>query len=445
MKKAIYTLLLISLFCGCSDDDELRFDVSMPQEGITFKPIPGGAIMYYELPANTDVQAINIRYTDALGQPMFRTGSYSCDSLEIVGFNEAQTDVPATVTLANRANVESAPIEVTFSTEDSGPVAFFDALEVRPSWNGFAIYYDVPEQVNGMAHVFYLGKSPINNEPDTILLSSFQIKEGGDTLTYPLQQVSPTNTVVIRTEDFRGYMVKEVVWENVESYNTTKLLADEFDFIDPNNLSQEDPEAKLGHAYLFDGDVKGELSYGLDKETFATYLAGPLATEKDLFILDFRKPRQIAQTKVYAMLNVRQNFPKPQTYWFDDPATKYSPAWNGVYMDKLPCELSVYVSNDMKDESSWKRIGHFEEDPATDFSSRWCNRTVNSYSDELKTMDDIRAAEPQCITLDFPATGESYRYMKIVVDEVFDYMFDTYIYPNTANWVSFHELEIYAQ
>ena len=48
-------------------------------------------------------------------------------------------------------------------------------------------------------------------------------KGGADTLTFSLENPKETTDVVIRTEDFRGYMVSERVWEGVEAYLTEKF------------------------------------------------------------------------------------------------------------------------------------------------------------------------------------------------------------------------------
>ena len=160
MRKCLWIILLTwCVFQGCAKDDITVFEVAMPHEGLSFKAITGGAIMYYHLPEGKDVMSIRVRYQDALGQKMIRTGSYACDSLVLPGFNEARQGVPAKVTLCDRNNVESIPLEVTFDTKDSGPVAFFETVEVKPNWNGFMIMYDAPAQANGIAHVLYTGQT----------------------------------------------------------------------------------------------------------------------------------------------------------------------------------------------------------------------------------------------------------------------------------------------
>ena len=131
MKKLIYILLTLSIFYGCQEDKEVGFDITIPQENISFQPTAGGAIMRYRLPADPDILSIRVRYQDAFGKEILRTGSYACDSLFLVGFNEARQGVLASITLCNRNNVESAPLEIAFDTKDSGPVAFFEQLEEK--------------------------------------------------------------------------------------------------------------------------------------------------------------------------------------------------------------------------------------------------------------------------------------------------------------------------
>ena len=138
-------------------------------------------------------------------------------------------NVTAFITLCDRNNVESVPLEVSFDTKDSGPVAFFEQLEIRPSWDGFLLTYDVPQNANGMAHVFYIGKDPKTQEPDTLLVKVFKSHPSRYTC-FPLKEPAPPNTIIVRTEDFRGYMVKQQVWENIEAYSTALLTPSKFDF-----------------------------------------------------------------------------------------------------------------------------------------------------------------------------------------------------------------------
>ena len=101
--------------------------------------------MHYALPSNLDIQSIRVRYTDAQGKEDIVEGSYLADSLTLVGFNEARTDVPAYISYVNRQGDVSEEVSTSFSTKDSGPCAFFKEAEVKSAWNGVELSYNLPE------------------------------------------------------------------------------------------------------------------------------------------------------------------------------------------------------------------------------------------------------------------------------------------------------------
>ena len=171
MKNVIWIIgLLMSTFWGCADDENY-FAETVSEDAISFVPAAGGAVMHYQLPKNSDVVAIRVRYRNAYGEEVLRNGSYACDTLMLSGFNEAQEDIPISISLCDRAGNESAPLRMKFSTKDSGPILFFKELKVTPSWEGFQISYNIPEEANGMAHIFYVGVNPATKQADTLLIT----------------------------------------------------------------------------------------------------------------------------------------------------------------------------------------------------------------------------------------------------------------------------------
>lgn len=430
MKKVIGLLILIGILGGCSDDDSY-FGEAISKESLSFTPLAGGAVMHYRLPKHTDVMGIRVRYQNAYGEEELRTGSYACDTLVLSGFTEARTGVLARVALCDRAGNESAPVEVMFDTKDSGPILFFNKLEITPSWQGFTMSYSVEEKADGMAHVFYVGKNPNTQETDTLLLSSFYFTQGIDTLSYKLQQEYDANTVVVRTEDIQsGHTVKQGVYENIKSYNMEMLPASEYDFLDPEELSIEDDASLLSKDYLFDGDTRGETSYGLGITSFGTYLAGPMAFDKPLFIIDLKEPKHLAEVRLYTILNLDR--------W-------YHGIFGGTYEEKLPCNVTVFASNSKDDESSWVELGHFEQDKALDPSLRWCEKVPSVYySERLKTPEEIRRATPYYMLIQFPINAEAYRYLKLVATETFYSCFGNR-HSNLEQYVTFHEFEVYTK
>lgn len=435
MKKIIYLLFVFVVLAACQDE-KAEFDIENPSE-IRFTPIAGGAIMHYKLPADDNVFRLKVRYVDAQGNEVIRWGSYACDSLEINGFNEARENVPAAVTICNRQDVESEPVNVTFSTLDSGPVAFFTKAEVKPYWNGFSLTYEGVSAAKGMAHVLYAGQNPLSGEPDTLLIGSFPIGERNDTIYYSLQSTESVHDIVIRTEDYRGFRVKQKVWEKVDSYQVKKMDLTEDDFYDPKNLVVN--EFEMGAKYLFDGDLNGVRACQIsskDDTRLSTFLAGPYA-KGEPFILDLGENGQVpAYLRIYAMLFVR---------YF--PSGKYSPSghyWGGDYQHKVPSAVSVYGSNTKEDDNSWVKLGSYEEPNNVAYASRWCYRAAyGSSSLFINKVEDVIAADPCYITVPMPPSEQTWRYLKFVVDELFGQ--EDGGTPNANEFVTFNELEVYVK
>ena len=449
MKKIIYFLLALATLTACKDE-EATSQPSIGSEAFSFKPTDGGAIMHYQLPADNDLMGLNIRYKDFQGKEILRTASVYGDSLELVGFNQAQTNVPAEIRLVKRNGEESQPIAVSFSTEDSSPYSFFNNVKVQSGWNGFSILTDNPKTAKGMAHVFYLGKNPKTGEPDTILVNSFNITEGKDTLNFALKQKSEVNTIIIRTEDFRGYMVREEAYPNIAAYNTDKLNPSKFDFYCDKSVENDDE--KFGKKYLFDGDTKG-LTFFDDNKNFAHYhmfLAGPGACGTPMYI-DMHKNIPTAKIKFYAMCNNTGR-------GLGDGKGEHSTLFRQLFIvDKYPCSVSVYAAKDDNGEASnwdvkkWELVSNFKQDPDIEPYYRWCQNTQGTGSKYGYTKKEIEALDSIALDLNIlcEGQGDGYRYLKIVVNDVYNLNPDEGYWAgntlNPAKYFCLQELEVYTK
>ena len=450
IRKIVY---FFAVFCGlvaCSED-EAGFNVMLADSNIRgTKPVPGGAMLYYTLPSDKDAFFINVRYTDSFGQSVLKSGSYGSDSLFLDGFNEPQKGVQAQVTLANRQGKESAPIDIEFDTEASAAYAFFDQVEVQSYWDGFQVVYKAPERVAGMVHVYYEGINPMTQQPDDIFLESFPIIKGGDTLFFSLQQLKDKNTVTLRTQDAHGLSVGEKTWEDVESYVVQQLdyHAEEFDFIDVNNVVRSNDEtiqAKVGIEYLFDGDIKGDqrIAGRVGYECY-TFLAGPSALGAP-FIIDMQEEKVPASLKIYGILNTNLDFPS-RSYIPCHPQRPLGTVWLSRYVNKLPCDVTVYAGNSM--DGPWTQLTHFSEDPST--TDRWALACDPNLAEEQYTsLEEVTAADSCCLELLFPATPQRYRYLRLVVNDTFYSVGSDGALltedQNEQGYVTMHELEVYVK
>ena len=466
MKKIIYLMIAMFSFVSCSDETE-EFVVDSSAEALQFTPTMGGAILKYKLPADPEIVAINVRYNDAYGNPVLKSGSNATNQLTITGFNEEKTGVPAQVSFLNRNNEESRPIDVVFSTLDSAPICFINGAEFKSGWDGCTLEYENPEGTTGMAHVFYLGTNPIDNQSDTIWIESFPLTEGKDIRHYTPKQKRMNHTMIIRVEDYRGYIVKERVWEEIHAFNVEKLDPTKFELIYNNSL--EVPEEKIGLQYLTDGDTKGSAWFETQEKyhyyTFVSQENGVGETSEPMYI-DLKKMRPISEIRFYAYRQLSKKTGisiKPFMDW--GSATLTSSAYQtpmifkGYLMNKLPSSVTIYgcradEENSNWDEMEWEVISEFEDAPDTADSDRWtyhavtCGGTSNK-NYRFDTLEAIEAADPiyKSMPVELEKQGEGFRYLKIKFNETY-LLSDGYEREETTNTVkkrlTFHELEIYS-
>lgn len=427
MKRIIYILFAISILWGC-EQEEVSFPAGISLQDLSFTPTSGGAVMHYKLPSDDEVISIKLRYLDFRGDEVTIEGSYACDSLVIIGFNKAQKGVPARVTLCNRQEQESSPIDVTFDTYDSGATAFFNTVEIEPYWNGFLLRYTGIRRSNGFANIFYKGIDPISQKPSLLFIDRIIIQEGEHSLKYSLQQAQDKYTIVIRTEDFRGYMVEERTYEDIGINTMFKLDPASYTFTCKSSV--EDPSQKLGKSYLFDGDVKGYDGLGRDADdtNFFTFLAGPDAVGIP-FIVHFNEPQIPASVRLYTMLNVR---------FFGKGI------FNFCYYNRLPCSVSLYGTNTPEDKDSWVLLGKKEEPREAPFANRWCSRAPGCAKGNMYEKEEVDGAEPQYLNIQLPTSNVKYTDMIIVVDDVFSASVG-YVPENDNKYVTFNELEVYVK
>lgn len=417
-------LCAVALATACSDDDTEVFAIK-PTGGVSFSPFPGGAIMTYTLPANPEIAEIRARYTDVNGKEVIVTGSYQSREMTLEGFNEARTNIPIYIAYVDKNGLVSEEYETTFSTGDSGPYAFFNTAEVKPAWNGFELEYELPEEgMKGFAHVFYVGVNPNTQKADTLLVSTITLQKGKESVYYRMQQDIEETTVVIKTEDFRGYFVKQQEWKNVKSYATRMM--------EPSSLaitcdkSVESTTNGLGIQYLTDGDTKGVNAYSASAALYYTFVMGPYATGTDI-IVDLGQPQVPASIRWYAQMHVKSYY-----------TTK--PYWYYNYTNTLPCEVTLYGSND---KSNWTKLGYYTE-PQDGKGKRWFS-TYHLVNDNDKVpLDVVLSSDPVYLEIGVSVSEDTYRYLRIVPEKTFDTVIMA-SYKNTQQYVTMQELEVYVK
>lgn len=466
-RKILFLLMILIAFVACKDDDENGFDVPVEFRKVAFDPVPGGAVMRYRLPDNMDIFGVRARYNDAYGRQLVKEGTYLTDTLLLNGFAEARTDVPVRLTFLNSNLEESASLEMTFNTADAATVALFDNLVVNPFWGGFNVTYSSPSVVEGTVHVFYVGINPTTKQEDNILVGSYPIVEGGDTLNFELKQALDELKVVIRTDDFEGNTVKTQIYEGIDALAMEMLSPDRFTFSFPTTLAIEDEPHEIGVKYLFDGQKKGanyRKNYQKgDRYKYGTFVAGPNAFG-ERFIIDFGTPKVPAMLRGDAFLFHGQSYPYANPSWPDPNIDMFvATLWNAVYTSRLPAVIKVYGTNaaDPKNVplSECSILYVLDEDPGWSnfYSNAWCRYSDYSYGPNLsanafKNQDDNAFNAAGSISLDMKCNyyNEAYRYVFFIVEDTWMSSRWQNQYPygyeeNANEYITFDELEVFVK
>ncbi len=463
IRKLIFLILIGISFFACKDDDEISFDVPVEFQTISFKPVPGGAVMHYKLPDNLEIFGVRARYTNAYGEELIKDGTYLVDTILLSGFTEAQTTVPVKLSFFNSEFAESEPIELTFDTEAAATVAVFDNLTVNPFWGGFNVTYKSPQTVEGTIHVFYIGTNPTTQQLDSILMGSYPIVEGGDTLNFEIAQDLDQLDVVVRTDDYEGHRVKMEIYRDVPALIMDKLASEDFDFQFMGNI-QEKEEYGLGTKYLFDGKKKGDgyRSHYMvgENRIFDTFVAGPEAFGKR-FIFDLGSPKVPAALYGYAYLNFDMDFPDIPSYIFpgEEVDLYIGGVWRGTYHSRLPCKLKVYGTNENPetvDLASCALLYTLNDEPDyTVWLKSWCKNTNwangGPGQDFSHVTDEaFNEADPIVLRMVCNYTGETFRYLILVVEDTYYSNRWSGDYPsgyeeNADEYITFDEIEVFVK
>lgn len=393
MKKILLILLTLFLFIGCNKDEKHNFAIKVDPNSINFKPIPGGAIMSYDIPANEDIYAITATYTNAVGKEMTVGGTYGSTELVIKGFINKESSAMVKVSYISSDNRKSEPIDLTFSTLESSAVSVFNNINVEPYWTGFMVKFNAPEGADGFVNIGYMGTDPNTGEYKVLLKETKLIDVGENRFLYSnISSQGKEIEVVVWTEDF---------YQNEAKRMNYKIIPKMVTKIDPSTLtyigsSWEDEKNKFGVKYLFDGDTKNYMKMTENKGDYLFATFSHISTEPT-GIIDLKTPQSIAYFRMYAPLNDN---------------LKYSGA-----LDKLPAAITnhfkLYVSNDVNaSEDEWVEVGEYHQSNNLNEALWWCYPMFNP-AIKYKSIEELKAAEPCFCQVDFDIMTEKYRYLKI--------------------------------
>ena len=436
-------LLVVLAFCGlwaCKDDDEI-FDVPVPDETISFEPVSGGAVMRYTLPQNTEICAICARYQNERGEEVTILGTPFTDSLLITGFNSPHTDVPVSITVTDNNNVESAPVQRTFSTLASAPYAFMDNVQVSGTWGGIQIESSYTGVTSGIVDVYRIGTNPFTKEIDTLYVSHFSITAGEQSNFIAMPSEGDETTVVLRSEDGNGNFVRTMIFSGLIQYAQEQYPQEKLAVSDPGGFSYEyEGPADQAHGYatsfgiqyLVDGDTKGKrIMIGQEYlDHYYTYVTNAEACGAYVQV-ELDEPQVIATVRLYKVI---ENMGDGWKWQFN-----VSPWFNMNYDDRLPNHIRVVASNDASlPMEEWDELGEFYQ-PRDGTAGFWPEQETFS----TERPEDYDVVDPIYAEVVCRLDGGEYKYVRVVTED----HFSTWhmVGDNIANYISYHELEVYVK
>jgi hypothetical protein len=115
----------------------------------TYKPIYGGAVIYFTPPADRDVLTIDASYVNAQGNTVWFSASYFKDSISVYGFNDA-SEKTVNVYAVDRAGNKSEPMPILVTPLEPAYTRVARSLVLKAGFRSFFLEWEneIEQNVN---------------------------------------------------------------------------------------------------------------------------------------------------------------------------------------------------------------------------------------------------------------------------------------------------------
>lgn len=213
-KKYLYILIsFLLIVMSCKEEGRnlgSSSDSVAPQQPtkISYKPLYGGARLFYTIPNDEDLLSVDAKYTNANNASFSFSSSYYVDSLDVYGFGDTLTH-KVELYAVDRAGNRSAPTVVSVIPLESAISRVLKSIKVKSGFSSFFIDWtnELKQSINVYADFSYT-KAGTKHE-FTSVFSSNLLSERRFVQDLDLSPSEPV-TVSIRVEDTYGNMSKSV-------------------------------------------------------------------------------------------------------------------------------------------------------------------------------------------------------------------------------------------
>ena len=171
--KDIVLVLFVTILCvACKEEFNGQFPVdSTPPSPVTVNAggvmnIPGGAIITYQLPDETDLLYVKAVYQLPNGATQEEKASPFSNSLTLKGFGRATTTKVKLISV-DRSRNESTPVEIEISPKDSPIYDILASMIVSESWGGFTLRWENPMKENIIVSAVRLNEEKVYESVET--------------------------------------------------------------------------------------------------------------------------------------------------------------------------------------------------------------------------------------------------------------------------------------
>lgn len=223
--KFALLIALVSLFFNCEESERYKInygDNTPPGKPIihqNYKPLYGGARIYFTPPDDRDVLTIDANYTNQQGRVFWFSTSYFSDYIDVLGFADTNPKV-ITLYATDRAGNKSERQTITVVPKEPAVSRIVNTVGIKGGFGSF--YVEWQNELKQVVNV-YVNYSYKNSEKDVIYTSADSL-ERKFIVVEEIPETTPIK-VKVNVEDSYG--------------NISKIISDEIHLIKDEKIPKD--------------------------------------------------------------------------------------------------------------------------------------------------------------------------------------------------------------